>query len=90
MADHGEPVLGSVELARDHVLDIGVKRSLRAEDELAQRRNVGRCFLASLESFGPVVWIRPTALSVKSDALITRAQGLACRLAVTCSRYCSC
>jgi hypothetical protein len=37
---------------------------------------------------GPVVWIRPIALSVKSEALMTRAQGLACRLAVTCSRYC--
>ena len=45
---------------------------------------------ASLGSFGPVVWIKPTALSVKSDALITRAHGLASRLARTCSRYCSC
>ena len=32
----------------------------------------------------------PIALSVKSDALITRAHGLACRLAVMCSRYCWC
>lgn len=28
-------------------------------------------------SFGPVVWNSPTALSVRSDALITCAQGLA-------------
>ena len=32
----------------------------------------------------------PTALSVKSEALITRAHGLAWGAARTCSRYCSC
>ena len=32
---------------------------------------------ASSGSFGPVVWMMPTALSVKSEALITRAHGLA-------------
>src|SRR6266851_3509880 len=40
---------------------------------------------ASLPSLGPVVWIRPTPLSVKSEALITLAHGLASRLAATCS-----
>ena len=43
---------------------------------------------ASSGSFCPVVWM-PTALSVKSEALITRAHGLAWRAARTCSRYCS-
>jgi len=38
---------------------------------------------ASLDSFGPVVWIRPTALPVKSEALITRAQWLG-----RCQRQC--
>ena len=28
--------------------------------------------LASVDSFGPMVWIRPTALSLKLDALMTR------------------
>jgi hypothetical protein len=50
----------------------------------------GPYLLASRDSFGPVTWITPIALSVKSEALITRAHGLACRLAVTCSRYCRC
>jgi hypothetical protein len=36
--------------------------------------------LASADTFGLVVWIRPAALSVKSDALITRAQGVASTL----------
>jgi hypothetical protein len=47
---------------------------------------MGRYLPASFHSFGPVVWNRPTALSVRSDALTIRAQGLACRLAVTWSR----
>jgi hypothetical protein len=38
-ADRGEPVLGVVELPSDHLLDVGVKRSVRAEDELAQYRH---------------------------------------------------
>jgi hypothetical protein len=41
----------------------------------------GRYLLAIVDSFGPAVWIRPTALSVKSDALMTLAHGLAGRLA---------
>ncbi len=44
---------------------------------------------ASRCSRGPVVWIRPTPLSVKSEALMTRAHGLSRRLSATCSRYCS-
>jgi hypothetical protein len=50
----------------------------------------GAYLWASLANFGPVRWMMPTALSVKSDALITQAHGLAARLAGTCSRYCSC
>jgi hypothetical protein len=34
-ADRGEPVLGVPELACDHLLDVGVKRGVRAEDKLA-------------------------------------------------------
>ena len=41
IADRGEPVLSVVELAGDHVLDVGVKRSVRAKDELAQYRHQG-------------------------------------------------
>jgi len=41
VADRGEPVFGIVELTRDHVLDVGVKRSVRAKDELAQRWHQG-------------------------------------------------
>jgi hypothetical protein len=32
----GEPVLGVVELACGHFLDVGVQRSVRAKDALAQ------------------------------------------------------
>jgi hypothetical protein len=63
VADRGEPVLGIVHLTRDHLLDVGVKRSVRAKDELAQQRDPGAVF-SGLDTFGPVVWIRPTALSV--------------------------
>ena len=38
---------------------------------------------AIVDSFGPVVCIRPTALPVKSDALMTRAHGLASRYGYT-------
>ena len=48
----------------------------------------GAYLRASRVTLGPLVWIRPTPLSVKSDALITRAHGLAARLAATNSRYC--
>ncbi len=44
---------------------------------------------ASLSVCGPVVWMRPTPLSAKSDALMTRPQGERSRLSATCSRYCS-
>jgi len=50
----------------------------------------GAYFAASRRSRGPLVWIRPTPLSVKSDALMTRAHGSRRRLSATCSRYCSC
>ena len=50
----------------------------------------GAYFPASLRSRGPVLWIRPTPLSVKSEALMTRAHGSPRRLWATCSRYCSC
>ena len=43
-ADRGEPVLGVVELAGDHVLDVGVKRGVRAEDELTQHWHQGTVF----------------------------------------------
>jgi hypothetical protein len=33
-ADRGEPILGVAELTCDHVPDVGVKRSVRAKDEL--------------------------------------------------------
>jgi hypothetical protein len=36
-ADGGEPVLSAAQLPGDHVLDIGVERSVRAKNELAQR-----------------------------------------------------
>ena len=48
----------------------------------------GAYFRASRAALGPLVWIRPTPLSVKSDALITRAHGFPARLSATCSRYC--
>jgi hypothetical protein len=54
-ADCGEPVLSVAELSDDHVLDVAVKRSVRVKDELA-RDTSGRYFLASLGSFGPVVY----------------------------------
>jgi hypothetical protein len=38
-ADRGEPVLGVTEVACDHLLDVGVKRGVRTEDELAQHRH---------------------------------------------------
>jgi hypothetical protein len=49
----------------------------------------GAYFPASLRIRGPVLWIRPTPLSVKSEALMTRAHGFRRRLSATCSRYCS-
>ena len=54
-------------LRRDHFLDLGVKRGVRAEDELAQHRDQGAVLAGQPASFGPVVWNRPTALSVKSE-----------------------
>jgi len=39
VADRGEPILGIVQLTRDHLLDVEVKRSVRAKDELAQHRH---------------------------------------------------
>ncbi len=65
--DHGEPLLGGIELTDDQVLDISVKRGVRAQDELAQRRTRGPYLRTSFESIGPVVWTMPTPLSVKSD-----------------------
>src|ERR1035438_6008244 len=35
----------------------------------------GAYLLASLPSLGPLVWIKPTPLSVKSETLMTRAHG---------------
>ena len=43
-ADRGEPVLGVVELAGDHLLDVGVKRGVRAEDEFTQHWHQGTVF----------------------------------------------
>jgi hypothetical protein len=37
MADRSEPVLDVVELACDHLLDVGGKRGIQTEDELAQQ-----------------------------------------------------
>ena len=47
----------------------------------------GAYLRASRAARGPLVWIRPTPLSVKSDALITRAHGFAARLSATWARY---
>jgi hypothetical protein len=44
------------------------------KEELAQHWTSGRYLLASSDSFGPVMLNRPTALSVKLDALIARAR----------------
>jgi hypothetical protein len=44
IADRGEPVLSVVELAGDHVLDVRVKRGVRAEDELTQHWHQGTVF----------------------------------------------
>ena len=55
---------------------------------LASTGTSGAYLRASRTALGPLVWIRPTPLSVKSDALITRAHGLAARLSATCARYC--
>jgi hypothetical protein len=38
-------------------LDLWVKRGVRAGDELAITGTSGRYLLASLDSFGPVVWM---------------------------------
>jgi hypothetical protein len=54
-ADRGEPVLGVAKLACDHLLDVGVKRGVRPEDELAQHRHQGTVFAGQRDSFGPVV-----------------------------------
>ena len=35
--DRGEPLLGGIELTGDQVLDVSIKRGVRAQDELAQR-----------------------------------------------------
>jgi hypothetical protein len=40
-ADRGEPSHSAVELARDHGLDVGVERVIRANDEFVQRRDEG-------------------------------------------------
>jgi hypothetical protein len=37
--DRGEPLPGRIELPGDQVLDVGVKRGVRTQDELAQRRD---------------------------------------------------
>jgi hypothetical protein len=84
----GEPVLGVVELPGDHVLDVLAERGVWAQDDLAQHWDQRVILPGQGVSFGPVVWSRPTTLSVKSETLTTHAQGLACRLAMTCWRYC--
>ena len=48
MADRGEPLLSLVERACDQVLDVGLKGSVRAEDELAQRGDQGSVFSGQL------------------------------------------
>ena len=59
--------------------------------EISSRRTgtSGAYLAASLRTRGPVTWISPAPLSVKSEALMTRAHGLRRRLSATCSRYCS-
>jgi len=42
--DRGGPVLSVVELTCDHVLDLGLKRGVRAEDEFAQHWYQGTVF----------------------------------------------
>jgi hypothetical protein len=39
VAGHGEPVLSVIELACDHVLGVGVKPGIRAEDKLVQHQH---------------------------------------------------
>ena len=52
-ADRGEPVLGVVELACDRLLDVGVKRGVRAEDKLTQHRYQGMVFAGQRGQFRP-------------------------------------
>jgi hypothetical protein len=87
MPDRGEPFLCGVELGGDHVLNIGGQGGVRAQGERTSGTS-GPYLRTSYDSFGPVVSMMPTALSARSEALITRAYGVACRLARTCSRYC--
>jgi len=47
----------------------------------------GAYLRARRTAFGPLVWMTPTPLSVKSDTLITHASGQSSRLAATCARY---
>jgi hypothetical protein len=75
VSDRGEPLPCGIELADDHSLDIGVQRGVRARDELVQGQHQRAVLAASLASFGPVVWMMLTALSVRSEALITGPTG---------------
>jgi len=74
--DRREALPGAVELVEDVRLDVvGERVSGRAMSSRSTGTS-GAYLAASLPVFGPLVWMRPTPLSVKSDILMTRARGL--------------
>jgi hypothetical protein len=89
-ADGGESVDCFVELGRDQALDVVLKWGSGRRMSSRSTGSRDRYLPARPGKLGPVVWNRPTALSVMSNILITRAHGLPPRLSATWSRYCSC
>jgi hypothetical protein len=72
--DGGKSFLSSPELSEDPRLGVGRERRVRAGDQVGSTGTSGAYLRASRIAFGPVVWITPTPLSVKSETLITRAR----------------
>ena len=50
--DRGEPLPGGVELGGDHVLDVGIQRGVRAQDELAHGRDQRAVLAGKLGDLG--------------------------------------
>ena len=88
--DRREPLPGGVELAEDAGLGLVGQRRVGTGDQFREDRDQRRVLPGQPGQAGPVVWIRPTPLSVKSEALMTRAHGWRPGSRPTCSRYRPC
>ena len=67
ISDRGEPLLGGVELGGDHVLDIGGQRVSGRRMSSRSADISGRYLRASLDSFGPVVWMMRSVIGPASS-----------------------